>query len=105
MTLPVEGYQLKGISSKAYEHPADRAATASLQAIPYLDRVLRKHGKNIIGKQFATKRLADAMIDLFVLACTMSRVSTELTEKGATAVAKELEILEVLSGQVRPLPG
>jgi Zn-dependent protease with chaperone function len=42
MTLPVESYQLKGISSKAYEHPADRAATASLQSIPYLDRVVRK---------------------------------------------------------------
>jgi len=42
MTLPVEGYQLKGISSKAYEHPADRAATSSLQSIPYLDRVVRK---------------------------------------------------------------
>jgi Zn-dependent protease with chaperone function len=42
MTLPVEGYQLKGISSKAFEHPADRAATAALQSIPYLDRVIRK---------------------------------------------------------------
>ena len=42
MTLPVEGYQLKRISPKAYEHPADRAATASLQSIPYLDRVVRK---------------------------------------------------------------
>jgi Zn-dependent protease with chaperone function len=42
MTLPAEGYQLKGISSKAYEHPADRAATAALQSIPYLDRVVRK---------------------------------------------------------------
>ena len=42
MALPVEGYQLKGISPKAYEHPADRAATASLQSIPYLDRVARK---------------------------------------------------------------
>jgi Zn-dependent protease with chaperone function len=42
MTLPVEGYQLKRISSKAYEHPADRAATAALQSIPYLDRVVRK---------------------------------------------------------------
>jgi len=41
------------------------------------------------------------MIDLFMLACTMSRVSTAVTEKGATAVTKELEILEVLSGQVR----
>jgi acyl-CoA dehydrogenase family member 9 len=66
-----------------------------------VDRVLRKHGKDIIGKQFATKRLADAMIDLFVLACTMSRVSTELEAKGATAVTQELEILHVLGNQVR----
>ncbi|MBS1152557.1 MAG: acyl-CoA dehydrogenase domain protein, partial [Myxococcaceae bacterium] len=66
-----------------------------------VDRVLRKHGKNIIGKQFATRRLADGMIDLFVFACTLSRVSTELQERGATSVTKELEILEVLSGQVR----
>ncbi len=42
VSLPAEGYQLKGISSKAYEHPADRAATAALQAIPRLDTVLRK---------------------------------------------------------------
>jgi Zn-dependent protease with chaperone function len=42
MSVPVEGYQLKGISSKAYEHPADRAATAALKSIPYLDTVVRK---------------------------------------------------------------
>ena len=42
VTLPVEGYQLTGISSRAYEHPADRAATAALKAIPHLDRVLRR---------------------------------------------------------------
>jgi Zn-dependent protease with chaperone function len=42
VSLPVEGYQLKGISSKAYEHPADRAATAALKAIPRLDAVVRK---------------------------------------------------------------
>ena len=66
-----------------------------------VDRVLRKHGKEIIGKQFASRRLADMMIDLFMLACTLSRVSTAVTEKGAAAVTKELEILEVLTGQVR----
>jgi Zn-dependent protease with chaperone function len=42
MTLPVEGYQLKRISSKAYEHPADRAATAALHAVPHLDTVVRR---------------------------------------------------------------
>jgi Zn-dependent protease with chaperone function len=30
------------ISSKAYEHPADRAATAALQAVPMLDVVVRR---------------------------------------------------------------
>ena len=30
------------ISAKAYEHPADRAATAALRAIPMLDTVVRK---------------------------------------------------------------
>ena len=42
MALPDAGYQLKGISPKAYEHPADRAATAALKAIPHLDTVVRK---------------------------------------------------------------
>jgi hypothetical protein len=66
-----------------------------------VDRILRKHGKDIIGKQFASKRLADIMIDLFVFACTLSRVSTAMETRGAGGVTKELEILEVLAGQVR----
>jgi len=37
-----EGYQLKGISPRAYEHPADRAATAALKAIPYVDATVRR---------------------------------------------------------------
>ena len=40
--LPAEGYRLTDISPKAYEHPADRAATAALASIPYLDTVARK---------------------------------------------------------------
>ena len=40
--LPAEGYQLRGISSRAFQHPADRAATAALGSIPYLDTVVRK---------------------------------------------------------------
>lgn len=42
MALPTEGYKLNRISSKAYEHPADRAATAALKSIPYLETVLRR---------------------------------------------------------------
>ena len=38
----VTAFRLEGISPKAYEHPADRAATAALASIPYLDLVVRK---------------------------------------------------------------
>ena len=37
-----EDQRLKDISPKAYEHPADRAATAALQQIPMMDTVVRK---------------------------------------------------------------
>src|SRR4051794_7602798 len=37
-----EDQRLIQISPKAYEHPADRAATAALQQIPMLDTVVRK---------------------------------------------------------------
>ena len=66
-----------------------------------VDRILRKHGKDIIGKQFATRRLADIMIDLFVLACTISRVDTSVKSLGRDKAAHELEILGVLCGRVR----
>ena len=41
-TLPEDIEPYAKISSKAYEHPADRAATAALKAVPMLDTVVRK---------------------------------------------------------------
>jgi Zn-dependent protease with chaperone function len=40
-TLP-EDQRLSEISARAFEHPADRAATAALKSIPLLDTVVRK---------------------------------------------------------------
>ncbi len=65
------------------------------------DRILRKHGKNIIGKQFATKRLAEIMIDLFVLACTLSRVQASIESNGVEKAAKEIEILQMFAREAR----
>jgi Zn-dependent protease with chaperone function len=39
---PATSFRLESISPKAYEHPADRAATAALRGVPYLDQVVRK---------------------------------------------------------------
>lgn len=67
----------------------------------FADRLLRKHGKKIVDLQFPTRRLADAMIDLFALACVISRVTASLEEKGVEKAKKEMEILHVFAGQVR----
>ena len=74
----------------AFVDATNKLATAT-------DRILRKHGRGIIGKQFATRRLADIMIDLFVLASVLSRVATAVTEQDDAS--KELEILQVFSAQ------
>jgi len=67
----------------------------------FVDKILRKHGKKIVELQFPTRRLADAMIDLFALACVISRVTSSIEEKGAEKAQKEKEILHVFAGQVR----
>ena len=40
--VPAKGHKLTDISARAFQHPADRAATAALGSIPYLDTVVRK---------------------------------------------------------------
>ncbi|HEX6765242.1 MAG TPA: acyl-CoA dehydrogenase family protein [Polyangiaceae bacterium] len=65
------------------------------------DRILRKHGRAIIDKQFATRRLADIMIDLFVLVCVLSRVDSAVRTKGLEASQREVTIAQAFAGQVR----
>jgi Zn-dependent protease with chaperone function len=42
VTVPEVAWKLDRISPRAYQHPADRAATAALKKIPYLDEVVRR---------------------------------------------------------------
>ena len=42
MTLPADAFKLTGVSPRAFQHPADRAATAALHQLPYLDQVVRR---------------------------------------------------------------
>lgn len=42
VALPVNAFKLEAISPRAYQHPADRAAAAALQRVPYLDQVVRR---------------------------------------------------------------
>ena len=66
-----------------------------------VDRILRKHGRNIIDKQFATRRLADIMIDLFVLACVLSRVDAPVRAKGEEGARPSSTSCHTFAGQAR----
>ncbi|HBP17331.1 MAG TPA: acyl-CoA dehydrogenase [Planctomycetes bacterium] len=66
-----------------------------------VDRLLRKHGKNIIDKQFATRRLADVMIDMWILVCVLSRVTASIESKGLEAAEPEIQIARVFAGQAK----
>ena len=65
------------------------------------DRILRKHGKGIVSKQFASKRLAEIMIDLFVLGCTLSRVQASIEANGEEAASHEIDILHVFAREAK----
>ena len=87
-------------------HPLLKASAAMFEEemqnlVKSVDHILRKHGKGIIGKQFATSRLANIMIDMFVLASTLSRVTQSIEENGPEKAAKEIEILETFAFQAR----
>jgi alkylation response protein AidB-like acyl-CoA dehydrogenase len=65
------------------------------------DRVLRRHGKAIIDKQFALRRIADILVDQFVLACVLSRVQAALDARGEAKSKRELALLKVVARRVR----
>jgi Zn-dependent protease with chaperone function len=50
-----------GISAKAYEHPADRAATAALHAIPLLDGLLKRLSELGLERRYRQLLLGNAV--------------------------------------------
>ena len=65
------------------------------------ERALRKYGKDIIKNQFVIRRLADIAIDLYATACTLSRASRLIEEKGEAAVGWEISIARAFSRKAR----
>jgi Zn-dependent protease with chaperone function len=59
-TLP-EDQRLVEISARAFEHPADRAATAALKGIPMLDTVVRKLSELGYERAFRSTLMASAV--------------------------------------------
>ncbi len=85
----------------ALKEIAEQFEEAAREVAWAADRLLRRHGRAIVEKQFALRRLADLLTDLFVEACVLSRVNTALEEKGEQGAAREMEILGVFARKAR----
>jgi acyl-CoA dehydrogenase family protein 9 len=66
----------------------------------HVETTLRTYGKNIIGQQLVTKRLADSAMEVFVSMCVLSRVTSLLESKGATACQDELRLAKAFTHYV-----
>lgn len=55
-----------------------------------VEKLLIKHGKNIINEQFLLQRLANATIDIYACTCVLSRCTKSLNEGAHSAHHEEL---------------
>jgi acyl-CoA dehydrogenase family protein 9 len=60
-----------------------------------IDNVLRRHGKNIAEMQYTQKRVADVAIDLYAIACVLSRTSRAIERRGEEGSRREIDLTSV----------
>lgn len=63
-----------------------------------VEKVLRKHGKEIAEMQYTQRRVADLAIDLYALAACMSRTSRAIERKGEDGARREIELTTAFAG-------
>jgi acyl-CoA dehydrogenase family protein 9 len=60
-----------------------------------VDRVLRKHGKDIAEMQFTQKRTAQMAIDLYAIAAVVARTTRALERRGEEGARREIDLTSV----------
>ncbi|MEM9195793.1 MAG: acyl-CoA dehydrogenase family protein [Myxococcota bacterium] len=57
-----------------------------------VERVLRKHGRDIAERQFVQKRVAEAAIDLYALAAVLARTTRFVEQRGEEGARREIDL-------------
>ncbi|MBL8604871.1 MAG: acyl-CoA dehydrogenase family protein [Myxococcales bacterium] len=65
-----------------------------------VDKVLRKHGKDIAEMQYTQRRVADIASDLYALAACISRSTRAIERKGEEGARRELELTSAFANMV-----
>ncbi|MBS2023650.1 MAG: acyl-CoA dehydrogenase family protein [Deltaproteobacteria bacterium] len=66
-----------------------------------VETTLRRHGKEIIEKQFATKRVADIAIDLMASLAVISRTTSLIHKRGIDKCQNELQMTQAFCHDAR----
>jgi acyl-CoA dehydrogenase family protein 9 len=64
-----------------------------------VDKVLRKHGKNIAEMQYTQKRIADMAIDLYGIAACVSRTTRAIQRRGEEGARREIDLSTIYVAQ------
>lgn len=65
----------------------------------HVENTLRKHGRGIAQMQFVQRRVADVAIDLFALACCLSRATQAVERHGTENAWRHVEYARVFAGE------
>ena len=60
-----------------------------------VEKVLRRHGKNIAEMQYTQKRVADIAIDLYAIASVISRTTRAIERRGEEGSRREIDLTSV----------
>lgn len=66
-----------------------------------VEAVLRRHGKEIVEMQFATKRIGDIAIDLMAMLAVISRTSSLIQKRGVEKCASEFAMTQAFCHDAR----
>lgn len=64
-----------------------------------VEKVLRKHGREIAEMQYTQRRVADLAADLFAVAACLSRTSRAIEKKGEDGARREIELTTAFAGR------
>lgn len=78
-------------------HPSLRHETVLFEEYTVMlsknvDKVLRRHGKDIAEMQYTQRRMADVAIDLYALVACLSRTTRAIERKGEEGARREVEL-------------
>ena len=62
-----------------------------------MEKVLRKHGRDIAEMQYTQKRIAEMAIDLYAIAACLSRTTRAIERRGEDGARREIDLTAIFA--------